>query len=99
MNAFNELLEYCKENGITVKYTDSSVLYDFAGMNDKAAKDLGFTSIGKCTILIDRKLSAYQKFTTLKHELLERGYMDAGDTYWKAHVKATKREKKRFIIR
>jgi len=75
-----------------VKYVKKGVLKDFAGMNYKAGKVMGFP-IKKNTILIDRNLSKSQKARTLKHEKAEIKYMKRGHKYWSAHKKALREEK------
>jgi len=90
-----KLLNQCKNNKIKVKLVDSRKLLDYLGMNDEAAKKLGYRKLPNKTILIDKNLSVKTKKRTLKHELVEMNLMEKRHMpYWKAHAKALKAEKK-----
>jgi len=89
-----ELLEYCEDKGIRVKFVTSKVLYDYAGMNPGAAKIIGFKDIKDNEILIDKTLPEYEQCDNIKHELVEKNLMDKGMPYWPSHLKALRAEKK-----
>lgn len=87
------LLKICKKEGITVKLVPRSKLKDYAAMNDKAAKVLGYPRMKPKSIEIDKTLSSNTKLRTLKHELVERKLMAKGNKYWKSHKIALKKER------
>jgi len=93
---FKQLLNYCKDNGIKVTFTDSKVLYDYGAMNPEAATKMGFPKIHENEIKIDKTLSEETQIKTLKHELTEWRLMDTGIEYWPAHLIALKAEKQPF---
>jgi hypothetical protein len=89
-----KLLNQCKQNKVKVKLVGSRKLADYAGMNDEAAKKLGYRKLPNKTILIDRNLSVKTKKRTLKHELIEMNLMEKKHMpYWVAHKIALKRER------
>jgi hypothetical protein len=88
-----ELLDWCKSKGITVKFSDSSELKDYAAMNPAAAKKLGYKDIKANEVIIDVTLPEDTQFKNLIHELVERELINDGDSYWTAHIKALKAEK------
>ena len=88
----HSLLDYSKQLGIKVNFVPSEKLKDFAGMNPKIGKVMGF-SIPAKTILIDEHLSLKDKYETLLHELYEYGLMRKGMKYWDAHLKSLAIEK------
>lgn len=70
-------------------------MYGYDGMNKDAAKVMGYPwKYNKDAIVIDRNLHGHSRATTELHELVEKNYMDKGLSYWEAHKKATKAEKK-----
>ena len=89
---FEDLLAWCNSKGIKVRFTDSRVLKDYAGMNPAIAKKMGFKDIKENEILIDVELPEDAQFKNLIHELIEKELMDDGDSYWTAHNKALKAE-------
>jgi len=92
------LLSKCKQKGYKVKLVGNSVLKDYAGMNDEAAKKIKFKMNGRNlkdkTILLDKKMSVKRKFKDLKHEVVEMNLMEKKKMpYWNAHLRALKAEK------
>jgi len=89
----NRLVSYCRKSGIKVKFVKS--LADYAGMNDEAAKKLGYHRLPDDTILIDKRLLNKDKVDTLEHEIEEMVQMEKMRLpYWDAHLKGLKAEKK-----
>lgn len=96
-NQLMALVNECNGKGVTVKFVASSVLRDYAGMNDEIGRKMGFKMYGKTlpnkTIIIDRNLSPETKLRTLKHELVEMNLMEKRHMpYWNAHNRALKAE-------
>jgi hypothetical protein len=89
----DELLEYTKGKGITVKFVNDYVTRDYVGMNPEIADAMGF-AMPDDTIYIDKNLSYKAKYHTLRHELEEMDLMSKGTKYWKAHCKSLRNEKK-----
>jgi len=97
MNRYKDLLKYCRSKKIRVRHVPSRQLMDYAGMNDEAAKKLGFKRLPNKTILIDRRLPVKTKLKTLRHEVVEMGLMEKGEPYWRAHRTATRRERRGIL--
>ncbi len=99
-NELNRLVQYCKDNGITVIFTDSKVLKDYAAMNPEAAKSMGFPDIDNKIetkeILIDKNVPEVEQVKNLKHELIEMKLMQEGLQYWDAHTIALRDEDRPF---
>lgn len=74
-----------------IEYVNSKVLHDYAGMNSKAAKAMGF-KMPDNTIYIDKE--AKNKKRILKHERHEMRLMKKGMKYWPAHLSALEAEKR-----
>ena len=95
-----KLVKYAKKQGIAVKFVDSKILKDYAGMNPEAAEAMGFPDYDgdKRTkeILIDRTLPEETQTRNLKHELVEMRLMQKGMKYWEAHEIALDKEKEPF---
>jgi len=91
-----QLLNYCKDNGIKVTFTDSKVLFDYAAMNPEAAAKLGYPKIRNNEIEIDKTMPEETQIKNLKHELIEWRLMEADLDYWPAHLIALKAENKPF---
>ena len=91
---YQALLTYCKNHGLTVRIASDKELHDYAAMNECAAKRINFP-IKKNEILLDNNPDLSRRLRNLKHELVERNLMLEGDSYWKAHCIALKREKQR----
>ena len=92
------MLNDYRKKGIKIRHTGSNVLHDYAGMNDEAAKKLGFTERGKVlkdkTVLIDKNLPYKTKCRNLTHEVVEMNLMEKKKyPYWKAHKIALRAEK------
>jgi hypothetical protein len=69
-------------------------MYGYVGMNEDAAKAIGFPwPYGKNDIVIDKTIHGRFRRRTEVHELIEKHFMDKGESYWKAHKKAQKAEK------
>jgi hypothetical protein len=90
---FGKLVKSAKEQGLKVKVVKDEDTLDYVGMNDLAAKDFGLNIPDK-TIYIDRSKDWGLMCRTLKHELDEREDMAKGSSYWKAHSKALKTERR-----
>ncbi len=82
-----------EEEGFKVKFVPSHTLLDYAGMNPRAAKAMGFKMPGGY-IYIDKGLSVGEKCETIEHELHEEDLMGKGRKYWSAHEKALRVEGK-----
>ena len=99
-NELSRLIQYSKDNGIEVVFTDSEVLRDYAAMNPEAAKAMGFPDVDNNTetkeILIDKTVSETEQVKNLKHELIEMRLMQEGLEYWPAHETALRDESKVF---
>lgn len=91
---YNALVKHAKSCGLKVKDVPSSRLKDYAGMNPCAAKKMGYKSIGKKEILIDRELPLHTRVRNLRHELIEYHDMKKGKDYFPAHKKALVAERK-----
>lgn len=95
-----KLVKYAKKQGIAVKFVDSKILKDYAGMNPEAAEAMGFPDYDgdKQTkeILIDRTLPEETQTRNLKHELVEMRLMQKGMKYWEAHEIALGKEREPF---
>lgn len=73
----------------------ANILVDYGGMNYYAAKEIGFhLRPKKNEIFIEKGMSQKVIKQTIKHEEVERRYMEKGYSYWAAHKKALKAEKK-----
>jgi hypothetical protein len=97
INQLQALVAECNRKGVVVKFVATSVLRDYAGMNDEIGRKLGFKMHGRTlrdkTIIIDRNLSPETKLATLKHELVEMRLMSKNNMpYWNAHKRALKVE-------
>ncbi len=88
-----QLITYAKSKGFSVEFDGANVLHDYEAMNPEAAKTLGFPEKYKQEIQISNKLSNERKAEDLRHELIERGLMKAGQSYWDAHSTALRLEK------
>ena len=67
------------------------ILKDYSGMNDMAAKQLGFPwHYKKNDILVDKTASSHEQHEIFVHEMVEETNMRQGDNYWKAHQKSMK---------
>jgi len=98
--------EYCKVYEVSdrkgkkvyvYKPVSTRIMEGYAGMNPEAAKVFHFTPKPKPNeILIDRTLKGEWKIRTIKHELIEKGLMDKGWPYWKAHEYADRHEQDRW---
>lgn len=87
-----------RQQGIQVQQVGSRRLKDYAGMNDEAAKAMGFP-LAPRTVLVNKSMSAKDKAETLKHERVERGLMGKGMKYWPAHKRALKCEDRNPIFK
>lgn len=87
----DNLVQKCKQHGLKVVFTDSSKLYDYAGMHPEIAKDMGIKDYPKDTIWIDKNRPIKNQCIDLEHELIEYNKMKNGMDYWKAHT-STMRE-------
>jgi len=95
---YKALLANCKVKGYKVRHVSSRVLKDYAGMNDEAARKLGFKRLKDKTILIDKRLPYKDRLRTLRHEIVEMNLMEKKRySYWKAHKAALKAEHKRVL--
>ncbi len=92
------LIAYAEKHGLKVVLVPPAKLLDYAAMNDKAAQRIGYP-MPKNEIWIDKSLPLATRVRTLKHELIERNLMGEGQSYWEAHVIATRRERKRLNLR
>ena len=90
---YKKLVAKSRSKGVKVTSVKDRTTRDYVGMNDLAAKKMGFPMKSK-TIYIDRNLPYRVKCHTLNHEQIERDLMSKGDSYWTAHKKALKREKR-----
>ena len=88
---YKELVGLAHRKGLHVRLVEDKATRDFVGMNYEAAKAFGYNIPDK-TIYIDKNLDWGTKCHTLRHELVEIGFMEHGDRYWAAHKKALKRE-------
>jgi len=88
---YKALKQTCRKQGISVRKVPDNKTKDYVGMNDLAAKPLGY-KMAKKTIYIDKNLSTRAKAHTLNHEMIERDLMRKGKTYWQAHKVALKKE-------
>jgi len=91
--AYNQLVKKAHDQGLSVRQVKNRVTRDYVGMNSRAARSLGFKMPPK-TIYIDKDLPLSTKVTTLNHEIIEVNLMKKGDSYWTAHKKALRRERK-----
>ena len=91
--AYNRLVQVAHDQGFCVRQVRNRVTRDYTGMNSKAAKSLGFKMPPKM-IYIDKDLPLSTKVTTLNHEIIEVNLMRKGDSYWTAHKKALRRERR-----
>jgi hypothetical protein len=83
-----------KNTKTKIVYVPTKGMYGYVGMNDEAAKDMGFPwHNGKHCILIDKNLDPLQKRKTVAHEVIEEYEMRHGKKYWPAHRDATVAEK------
>jgi hypothetical protein len=80
----NELIDFAKHLGYTVKFVHRNELRDYAGMNPMAAKEIGF-KMPNDEIWIDRGLNDQGERETIIHELIETFKMKGGLKYWPAH--------------
>lgn len=89
------IIKLANQKGLRVRMVGKE-LQDYAGMNDQAAKALGFPAKLDLprTILIDRRMSIRKQEQTLKHEIIERPIMarQKKKDYWTAHLQAEKHE-------
>lgn len=99
-NELNKLQQYATDNGITVVFTDSAVLKDYAAMNPEAARAMGFPDIDNKLetkeILVDKTVPEKEQVKNLKHELIEMKLMKEGLEYWPSHEIALRDENKPF---
>ncbi len=97
MSKYSELRKYCRSRGIRVKEVGAKLLHDYSGMNDEAAKKLGFRKMKDKSVYLDRYANSERKYKDLKHELVEMRLMENKRyPYWKAHKVALKAEKKPY---
>ena len=89
---FYELVRLAHRRGLHVRLVEDKVTKDFVGMNFEAAQAFGY-SMPDRTIYIDKNLPWSTKYHTLKHELIEISFMESGEPYWEAHVKALRMER------
>ena len=90
----DKLLVVYKGAGIKVHFVPRSKLADYGGMNDEAAKKLGFRRLPDDTILIDRKMKLKDQYEALLHEAEEMVRMEKlHKAYWPEHVEALRAEK------
>lgn len=96
----DKLVKYAEDNGLSVVFTDSEVLKDYAAMNPEAARAMGFPDYDSNTdtkeILIDKKVPEAEQVKNLKHELIEMRLMKEGMEYWDAHTISLRDEDKPF---
>ena len=88
----NEEIAHCHKAGYKVSFVKDRHTADYLGMNDKAAKAMGFPIKGKKKLIVDKNLSLKDKRDVLKHERIERGLMAKGMPYWAAHRRALREE-------
>jgi hypothetical protein len=89
----NDLVRTCRKAGVKVRFVPGGSLKDYAGVNDEAAKKLGFHKLPDDTILIDRDMSIKTQYKNLIHEVEEMVRMEKlGDKYWMAHLAALRAE-------
>lgn len=86
------LCEKAHAQGLKIRMVPQKRLHDYIGMNDLAAKAIGFPSPKK-TIMLRKTSTLSVKADTLKHELDERGKMAKGQKYWPSHVYALRHER------
>lgn len=91
--AYLKLKQRCHNLGYTVKEVVDSKTKDYVGMNDLAAKDIGYPRMSKKCLYVDNWLGYEARYHTLKHEMIERKLMSQGKRYWSAHTIALRREK------
>jgi len=97
MSKYSQLKKYCKSKKIKVKEVGAKVLHDYSGMNDEAARKIGFKKLKDKTVLLDRYAKSDRKYKDLKHELVEMRLMETKHMpYWKAHKRALKAEAKPY---
>jgi hypothetical protein len=90
-----ELLVAYRKAGIRVHFVPRSVLKDFGGMNDEAAKQLGFRRLPDDTILVDKSMKLSDQYVTLLHEPEEMVRMEKlHGKYWPEHIAALRHEKR-----
>ena len=78
-----------------VKTVPTKILHDYAAMNHEAGNILGFHPLpNKNEILIADDIHGKEKKKTIVHEVTEVLLMRKGLSYWEAHIKALKAEKK-----
>jgi hypothetical protein len=82
----------CKKLGLHVKIGGDRRLHDYAGMNFRAAKKLGFKMKPGEHILVAKALSTKDKADTLKHERVEVDLMKGNKPYFPAHEVALTKE-------
>lgn len=90
---YNLLVKHAKQEGLKVVKAHKK-LYDFAGMNPQAARELHFKNIKKKEILIDPQLPLHKRVRNLRHELIEYHDMTKGKDYFPAHKIALRKETK-----
>jgi hypothetical protein len=93
MKELKSLISYAHRKGFAVSFVGSKVLHDYAGMNPEAAKVMGYVDIQGKEIQIDKHQPLETQKRNLRHELVERGLMKAGEKYYPAHLTALKIEK------
>lgn len=95
-----KLVKYAEDNGLSVVFTDSKILKDYAAMNPEAAKAMGFPDIDSKLetqeILVDKTVPEKEQIKNLKHELIELRLMREGSEYWSAHEISLRDEDKPF---
>jgi len=91
--SYKSLVKVAHSKGLKVTGVKDRTTKDYVGMNDLAARKLGY-KIRKKTIYVDKNLNYKVKAHTLNHEIIERDRMSKGDSYWVAHKKALKLEKR-----
>lgn len=83
-----------EKNKMRVEYVPARAMKGYVGMNDQAARAMGFPwKNGKHCILVDKNLSPLQKRKTALHETIEEWEMKHGKKYWPAHKDATVAER------
>lgn len=79
-----------EKNKMKVLYVPSHKMCGYVGMNDQAAKAMGYPwHHNKHTILVDKNLQGIQRPKTAVHETVEEWEMKHGKKYWQAHTDAT----------
>lgn len=97
---FQQLMDQCKNVGVTVHLLFDDELRDYAAIHTLIARQLGFLLCGQempeNTICLDGNFSRGGKYKVryrnLKHEMHEMELMKNGMSYWEAHLLSLKNE-------